>query len=169
MVFFWLFIKHRVIMWSMLRRINMNVDSYTCELRLWKRDKTLQHLFLQCKFAKACWDSIGIQLPKSLHRLRVAQILKNRIVEPFRWSHSSDDLSHMDYKEWLNIQQYGSYSGQMQGKVYAGVHSVVTQSEEEILAKNLRMDTNYPIVPLYIFSFVYFSFFFIVRLLLPFI
>jgi hypothetical protein len=57
----------------------------------------------------------------------------------------------------------------MQGKVYAGVHSVVTQSEEEILAKNLRMDTNYPIVPLYIFSFVYFSFFFIVRLLLPFI
>jgi hypothetical protein len=52
-VFFWLLLKDRLGTRDMLRRKNMILDSYTCDLCIWQRPETNVHLFLRCNFAEA--------------------------------------------------------------------------------------------------------------------
>jgi hypothetical protein len=42
---------------GILRRRNMTLDSYVCEMCLLQREETLRHLFFSCPFAKYCWVS----------------------------------------------------------------------------------------------------------------
>jgi hypothetical protein len=51
-VFFWLLLQNRLNTRGLLRRKNMALDSYTCELCLHQRIETLRHLFMHCPFAK---------------------------------------------------------------------------------------------------------------------
>jgi hypothetical protein len=51
---FWLFLKDRLNTRRSLRRKNMGMESYTCNMCIWQYEKTIQHLFQQCNFAKAC-------------------------------------------------------------------------------------------------------------------
>lgn len=60
--FFWLLLNDRLNTRGLLRRKNMVLDSYTCELCIIQRDETLNHLFLHCSFARNCWAAIGINL-----------------------------------------------------------------------------------------------------------
>jgi hypothetical protein len=55
-VFFWLLLKDRLSTRDLLRRKDMNLDSYTCDLCTLQRPETSAHLFLHCNFAKACWN-----------------------------------------------------------------------------------------------------------------
>jgi hypothetical protein len=39
----------------MLRKRNMDLDSYACENFILQKDETLVHLFLRCNFATVMW------------------------------------------------------------------------------------------------------------------
>jgi hypothetical protein len=59
-VFYWLILKNRLNTRGLLKRKNMLLESYDCELcMLHKKDK-LRHIFYICPFAKSCWNLIGI-------------------------------------------------------------------------------------------------------------
>jgi hypothetical protein len=45
--------------------------------------ESIQHLFIQCSFARACWAAIGISLPRINCRKRVISMLKRHISQPF--------------------------------------------------------------------------------------
>jgi hypothetical protein len=48
---------------GVLRRWNMHLDSYDCELCLLQKVERLRHLFYRCSFAKNCWTQIGVTVP----------------------------------------------------------------------------------------------------------
>jgi hypothetical protein len=58
-VFFWLLLKDRLSTRDLLRRKDMNLDSFTCDLCILQRLESGAHLFLRCNFARACWNSLG--------------------------------------------------------------------------------------------------------------
>jgi hypothetical protein len=93
-MFFWLVLEDRLnTTRGLLRRKNMELDSYDCEMCIW--------LFVQCK---ACWTSIGINLPHSNIRKRVITLLKRRITF-LNGGYHSFDLGYLVYQEWLDLQQ----------------------------------------------------------------
>jgi hypothetical protein len=53
-VFLWLLLQDRLNTKGMLRRKNMYLDSYVCEMCIWLRVESLWHLFFRCSFAKNC-------------------------------------------------------------------------------------------------------------------
>jgi hypothetical protein len=59
-VFFWLLLQDKLNTRGMLRRRNMYLDSYACEMCIQQREESLRHLFFRCSFAKkllaADWD-----------------------------------------------------------------------------------------------------------------
>jgi hypothetical protein len=59
-VFFWLLIQDRLSSRNLLRRKNMHLPSYGCVLCLLDPEETLNHLFLECAFARECWALIGL-------------------------------------------------------------------------------------------------------------
>lgn len=62
-VFFWLLISDRLSTRNMLRRKNMELESYDCVFCVNSTEETVQHLFLQCPFAAQCWQNIQIEAP----------------------------------------------------------------------------------------------------------
>jgi hypothetical protein len=82
-VFFWLFLKDRLNTRGLLRRKNMELESYTCDLCIWQYEEIIQHMFHHCNFAKACWAAIGINMPISNNRKIMISMLKRRIDQPF--------------------------------------------------------------------------------------
>jgi hypothetical protein len=67
----------------MLRRKNMALESYTCENCIWQKEETVYHLFLRCNFAKACWNSIGINPPRIAQPEEASANLKQQLNVPF--------------------------------------------------------------------------------------
>jgi hypothetical protein len=60
--FFWLLLKDsRLSTRNLLKRKKMQVQSYNCELCQLATEETLNHLFLECPFARSCWNT-GIGL-----------------------------------------------------------------------------------------------------------
>jgi hypothetical protein len=53
-VFFWLLLQDRLNTRGMLRRKNMYLDSYVCEMCIRQREESLWHLFFICLFANNC-------------------------------------------------------------------------------------------------------------------
>jgi hypothetical protein len=82
-VFFWLWLKNRLNTRDMLKRKNMNLESYTCENCIWQKEETLYHLFLKCNFAKACWTSIGLTSPRIANPEDAAVNLMQQLNVPF--------------------------------------------------------------------------------------
>jgi hypothetical protein len=58
---------------GLLRRENMYLDSYTCELCRLQREGALRHLFLKCSFAKKCWLKVGVLVPTWLRAERATR------------------------------------------------------------------------------------------------
>jgi len=58
--FFWLLLKNRLSTRNILRHKTMVLDSYECEMCSSGVEETLEHLFVRCPFATACWSLINI-------------------------------------------------------------------------------------------------------------
>jgi hypothetical protein len=81
--FFWLLLKNRLNMSGMLRRRNMQLDSYDCELCLLQKVERLRHLFYRCPFAKNCWAQIGVAVPTWLTLEGATKHIKRNLRVPF--------------------------------------------------------------------------------------
>lgn len=62
-VFFWLMIKDRLSTRNLLRRRNMHLDSYNCVLCNLTVEESAHHLFVDCPFARMCWDMLNVDIP----------------------------------------------------------------------------------------------------------
>jgi hypothetical protein len=82
-VFFWLLLKKRLNTRNLVRRKNMVLDSYDCELCLLFKEEKLRHLFFKCPFAKNCWRRIGVTLATWLQPDRAARHIKRSLKVPF--------------------------------------------------------------------------------------
>lgn len=82
-VFFWLLLQDRLSTRDLLRRRNMELDSYTCELCILQRPETVAHLFLHCNFAKACWDFIGVSVTTIRTVPQIFRKIKDKLSVPF--------------------------------------------------------------------------------------
>jgi hypothetical protein len=72
-VFFWLLTQDRLSTRNILKRKNMQLPSYNCVLCNQNIEETVEHLFLDCKLAKACWGKIGLTVDSSLNPLQIFQ------------------------------------------------------------------------------------------------
>ena len=61
-VFAWLILKDRLSTREILRRKNMELQDYTCVLCSQSTEESLFHLLIDCPFAHACWNWIGLQI-----------------------------------------------------------------------------------------------------------
>lgn len=82
-VFFWLVLMVKVNTRGTLRRRNMILDSYTCEMCIRQRPETISHLFLRCSFAKECWQSIGVTYVTTRPLLQIFKRIKENLQHPF--------------------------------------------------------------------------------------
>ncbi|KAL6627690.1 hypothetical protein ACP70R_031416 [Stipagrostis hirtigluma subsp. patula] len=82
-VFFWLLMKDRLNTRGMLRRRNMELDSYVCEMCIWQREESLVHLFLLCPFAKLAWQKIGVLAPGTVNPAQAISSIKRQLNVPF--------------------------------------------------------------------------------------
>lgn len=97
-VFFWLLLKERINTRGVLKRRNMLLDDYTCEMCILQREETVHHLFLSCNFARACWLSIGIHAPATVNAevaiQRIQMLLQTTSIDLIICSrfHDEDDF-----------------------------------------------------------------------------
>jgi hypothetical protein len=68
---------------NILRRRNMHLDSYTYVLYSTNIEETLEYRFLDCTFARACWNLLDINLLSNIDVQRRLQIIKHRLKSPF--------------------------------------------------------------------------------------
>jgi hypothetical protein len=81
--FFWLHLKNRLNTRNLLRRKNMPLESYDCELCLLIKQEKLRHLFFKCLFARNCWNQIGVNSPTWLKPDRTSRNIKRALRIPF--------------------------------------------------------------------------------------
>ena len=82
-VFFWLLLKDRLNTRNILKRKNTHLDSFNCVLCLQNTKETCQHLFLQCPFAKQCWEMIYVDIPLNETFPELSDYLKDRLHSQF--------------------------------------------------------------------------------------
>lgn len=82
-VFFWLLIKDRLSTRNLLRRRNMHLDSFNCELCSLSIEESVEHLFLTCPFARQCWGIIGLDFPDDADFPAVVNIFKDQLNSEF--------------------------------------------------------------------------------------
>ncbi|TVU31706.1 hypothetical protein EJB05_23404, partial [Eragrostis curvula] len=82
-VFFWLLLKDRLSTRDLLKRKNMALDSYTCEMCIRQKDETLRHLFLDCSFARNCWALVGINITRRRNAFQALSFFKRTLNVPF--------------------------------------------------------------------------------------
>ena len=82
-VFIWLLLKDRLNTKNILKRKNMVLSSYTCALCSFLVEETAQHLFLDCDFARMCWNMIGLDIPLNTSIEDMIMVLKAQINPPF--------------------------------------------------------------------------------------
>ncbi|XP_066334538.1 uncharacterized protein [Miscanthus floridulus] len=82
-LFFWLVLKDRLSTRNILRRRNMFLPSYNCVLCGLETEETVQHLFLQCQFAKECWHILQIHIPSDVDFPEVMHFLRDALQSQF--------------------------------------------------------------------------------------
>lgn len=86
-VFFWLLLKDRLSTRNLLRRKTMVLDSYECELCNSRQEETLEHLFLRCPYAIACWNLINLCQPALKFQFsRQLTVLRDNYIRSFHWT-----------------------------------------------------------------------------------
>jgi hypothetical protein len=81
--FFWLLLHDRLNTRNLLRRKDFIIQSYSCVTLSCNQEETLQHLFLSCPFASACWDYICPERTMDLSIMEAIIDIKQKINEPF--------------------------------------------------------------------------------------
>lgn len=61
-VFLLLLIKDRLSTRNLLRRRNMHLDSHNCALCNLMDEESAHHLFVDCPFARMCWDILNVDI-----------------------------------------------------------------------------------------------------------
>jgi hypothetical protein len=82
-VFFWLLINDRLNTRNILRRKNMELQSYDCVFCVNSTEETGHHLFLQCPFAAQCWHNIQIEAPTNSLFLDVVSQIRDQMQSQF--------------------------------------------------------------------------------------
>lgn len=82
-VFFWLLLQDRLSTTDLLRRKQMELDSYTCDLCIRRKLETVAHLFLRCNFAKARWNAIGVTSVSTRPLLQIFKMITDKLLVPF--------------------------------------------------------------------------------------
>lgn len=67
--FFWLLLRDRLNTRNLLRRKNMELEDYNCVLCNTDCEETSFHLFFECPFSTACWNTIPINWNTSMQPL----------------------------------------------------------------------------------------------------
>jgi hypothetical protein len=79
-----LLLKNRLNTRGQLKRKDMSLDSYNCELCLLQKEENLRHIFFRCPFAKKkYWNIIGIPVPTWLKPKRAMRNLRKRLKVSF--------------------------------------------------------------------------------------
>jgi hypothetical protein len=68
---------------GLLKRRNMQLDSYICELCMLQKEEGIRHLFFRCAFAKNCWATIGVVIPSWLRPDIATRHLRRKLSVPF--------------------------------------------------------------------------------------
>jgi hypothetical protein len=80
---FLLLLKNRLNIRSLLKRKNMQLDSYDCELCLLQNKGRLRHLFFKCSFERICRMQIVVNVPIWLKSARATRHIKRLLRVPF--------------------------------------------------------------------------------------
>jgi hypothetical protein len=104
-VFFWLLLKDRLSTRELLRRKQMELDSYTCDLCLRGKMETVAHLFFRCTFAKACWNLIGVSVVTSRPILHIIKLIKGEAICSFlHGDHHIDVMEYLVCNKRVDVQ-----------------------------------------------------------------
>lgn len=82
-IFFWLLISDRLSTRNILRRRHMHSESYNCVLCMSSPEETVRHLFLDCPFARQCWQFIQVDIPLSSSFPEVSEQIRDQIQTRF--------------------------------------------------------------------------------------
>ena len=82
-VFFWLLVTDRLSTRNILKRRNMQLDSFDCAICSSSSEETLIHLFVDCPFAAMCWDMIGVHFSSGVSFPGLISQVKLQINSPF--------------------------------------------------------------------------------------
>ena len=67
---------------NLLRRKTMVLDSYECEFCNSGQEETLEHLFLRCPFATACWNLIHLHVLPQISIFKAIDSFKEQLHAP---------------------------------------------------------------------------------------
>lgn len=82
-VFFCLLSKDRLSTRNILRRKHFHLPSYNCILCAANAEETLEHLFLRCDLAIACWDLIGVVINDMNDSSQIFEDIRRQLGVPF--------------------------------------------------------------------------------------
>lgn len=82
-VFLWLLAEDMPSTMNVLKRKNMHLQSFDCVLCGDSCEETVEHLFLQCRFSRSCWNYIGVHVPTALDPLQVLERSRSQLKVSF--------------------------------------------------------------------------------------
>ena len=81
--FFWLLSKDRLSTRNILKRKNFHLLSSNCVLCADNTEETLEHLFLECDLARACWNLVGVAVGNYNDPLPIFEDFRRQLGVPF--------------------------------------------------------------------------------------
>jgi hypothetical protein len=94
---FWILLHDRVNTRNLLKRKSMQLDCYECGFYNEGVEETLMHLFCDCTFAQACWDTIFTYTHRGISAIAC---LRETTKVNCLGDHYFRLLEHMDPKDW---------------------------------------------------------------------
>lgn len=82
-VFSWLMLKDRLSTRELLRRKNMELQSYNCVLCNASIEESLCHLFIHCPLANSCWNWLQVHTDQNLSFLQNLDGFRRQLQVPF--------------------------------------------------------------------------------------
>jgi hypothetical protein len=101
---------------GLLKRKNMQLDSYDCELCILQMEERLRHLCFKCSFVRNCWMQIGVNVPTWLKPARATRHIKIFLRVPFAieiiiitcwciWTERNDWLFNNSHPRVINCKE----------------------------------------------------------------
>jgi hypothetical protein len=82
-VFAWLILKDRLSTRELLKRKEMELQDYTCVLCSLSTKESLFHLLIECPFATACWNWLGLQVTNQDDLFQYLESFRRQLFVPF--------------------------------------------------------------------------------------